>query len=171
MMARVDFGDNTVYWGGRIRNTPNNYVAEAAGVLAQLQATPIQADLKMITDAKALYFMVAPVIEAHNKACTFVRPEGARIKMGARPLINAIDLVLNMRAQLMRRGVPVGQVSIVHQMSHTGDSSLEAEMLAGVDWRANVARGTTHVIQLNIYMQRSGCSLRCQPRMVNCTMY
>ena len=113
-----------VQCGSYFKASGNNYLAEAAAILAALMNTPAQAHLDIWTDAKSLLDAI-------------VRGPGSerdRIRAAGRPVITSIRRVLKARQSAG------GTHRLRHVRSHTGGDSPQEIGNDEADRRANVER-------------------------------
>ena len=98
-----------------LRNTGDNYVAEAAGVALQLHLAPSQADLCMITDNKGLFLVIDGWLQGLKQPEGWEVAERKRIRQGARCFMEASKARLRART---------GRTSIRFVPSHTNGKSV-----------------------------------------------
>ena len=120
--------------GGRLRNTGDNYVAEACGLLCALWATPVNTHYTGYVDNRALLHRLSHPLSQLNKGRSYRFPEGLRLRMAARPIIMAIMAVLHARASHGSKTL------LFHQRSHTRSEAFPVRLLSEADSLANMLR-------------------------------
>ena len=72
-----------------LRNSGNNFVAEAAGVALQLHLAPAQASLRMITDNKSVFLVINGWLRGLEQPEGWEVAERKRIRQGTRCFMEA----------------------------------------------------------------------------------